>query len=50
MMTWNGEDNHYSSSDSTAQIVKEEDAGTIGGDNVIRLPPDYKEAWGQNQL
>jgi hypothetical protein len=29
------------------QVVQEEDAGTLPapGENVVRLPPEYREAW-----
>ena len=31
------------------QVVQEEDAGTLPapGENVVRLPPEYREAWSQ---
>jgi hypothetical protein len=55
-LSWNGsQPSSYASGSPARQsegprFVQEEDAGTLSSpqENVVRLPPDYKEAWSQD--
>jgi len=58
-LSWNGSElSSYASGSQKGPVqqsgrprfVQEEDAGTLSPseENVVRLPPDYKEAWSQD--